>query len=88
MKFIKLSMRFWITLTSLMSFLIGWAMLAHSPKPIQPVIVPLVNSVQLPALQPLDFSNNGNNNGSGARNFQVNIQPSSNFAPMFRTGGS
>jgi hypothetical protein len=83
MKFIKLSMRFWITLTSVMSFLIGWAMLAHSPKPFQDS-APQANAAQLPVLQPLDFSNTG----SGFQNFQVNVQPRSVFSPVFRSGGS
>lgn len=85
MKFIKVSLRFWITLTSLMSFMIGWAMLAHSPKPLQDGAV---HAAQLPALQPLDFGNNTNNNGSGFQIFQANSQPRSVFSPMFRTGGS
>ncbi len=33
MKLWKSIIRIWITLTSLVSFLIGWAVLAHSPKP-------------------------------------------------------
>jgi hypothetical protein len=35
MRFYKIAIRIWITLASLGSFAIGWAALAHAPKPNQ-----------------------------------------------------
>ena len=35
MKFWKSVIRIWFTLASLASFLVGWAVLAHAPKPNQ-----------------------------------------------------
>lgn len=98
MKIMKLALRFWIALTSVVSFLIGWAMLAHSPKPVQAKTVPAASSIAatpLPTLAPLpsfDFSG-----GSASNNIQippVSIQqpPAMVFqqqqAPILSTGGS
>jgi hypothetical protein len=33
MKPLKLALRIWITITSVLSFLAGWALLSHAPKP-------------------------------------------------------
>ena len=91
MKLIKLGIRFWITLTSVLSFLTGWIMLAHAPKPVQSNSSSDSISAPLPTLEPLhplsDF-------GSGEDNFQnqsfFSVQPNvrSQFRPSFRTGGS
>ena len=35
MKFWKIVIRIWFTLASLASFLVGWVVLAHAPKPNQ-----------------------------------------------------
>ena len=48
MKFWKKLIRVWFTIASLSSFLIGWAVLAHSPKPNQ------FNPLDVPALPRLD----------------------------------
>jgi hypothetical protein len=48
MKFWKSLIRVWFTLASLASFLIGWAVLAHAPKPNQ------FNSANVPAMPRLD----------------------------------
>jgi hypothetical protein len=48
MKFWKSLIRVWFTLASLSSFLIGWAVLAHAPKPNQ------FNSANVPAMPSLD----------------------------------
>ena len=34
MKPLKLALRIWFTITSVLSFLVGWALLSHSPKPV------------------------------------------------------
>ncbi len=85
MKLLKFGMRFWILVSSLSSFLVGWAMLAHAPKPVQPVSAAPVPT--LAPLQPLRFNNDdevfGNGNNTGPR-----IIPRTSFVPSFRTGGS
>ena len=48
MKFWKSLIRVWFTLASLASFLIGWAVLAHAPKPNQ------FNASNIPAMPRLD----------------------------------
>jgi hypothetical protein len=48
MKFWKSLIRVWFTLASLSSFLIGWAVLAHAPKPNQ------FNPANVPAMPRLD----------------------------------
>ena len=48
MKFWKSLIRVWFTLASLTSFLVGWAVLAHAPKPNQ------FNPSNVPAMPSLD----------------------------------
>lgn len=80
-------LRYWFAITSVLSFLGGWVILAHSPKPVQPVTT--VNSASLPTLPPIQAFGNVNNNGLGffSPNPQSNPLPSSGF-PILRTGGS
>ncbi len=92
MKLFRFALNIWITIASVLSFLIGWVVLAHSPKPVQNTSTsqsPVVNVTPLPTLTPMqNFQFGGNNN---LQNFQVqapspvqNIMPQ----PLFRTGGS
>jgi hypothetical protein len=91
MKLLKIGIRFWITLTSLLSFLTGWVMLAHAPKPNQAGFSSSNVATPLPTLEPL---NPVSGSGSDDNNFQnqplFSVQPSvrSQFRPAFRTGGS
>jgi hypothetical protein len=48
MKLWKNAIRIWFTLASLASFLVGWAVLAHAPKPNQ------FNTSDVPAMPRLD----------------------------------
>lgn len=48
MKFWKSLIRIWFTMASLASFLVGWAVLAHAPKPNQ------FNPSDLPSMPKLD----------------------------------
>lgn len=82
MKFIKTTLRAWIALTSVMSFLIGWAFLAHSPKPYQPQELRVT---PLPALKPLNFG--GNNSAGGFQLFGPS-RVRANASPFFRSSGS
>ncbi|MFT3894692.1 MAG: hypothetical protein QM730_23935 [Anaerolineales bacterium] len=92
MKLLKLGLRFWITLTSVASFVAGWIMLAHAPKPDQQnSAYTAVSSSTVPTLEPLpplsDFNSSGNDTQS--QPFSL-FQPRQNFGfrPTFRTGGS
>ncbi len=96
MKLYRFALNIWITIASLLSFLLGWVILAHAPKPVQSV-QPVQSSVSspamsvLPTLEPLQFGSSG---GSSFQNFQVQIPaPATTFsnpapAPVFRTSGS
>ncbi len=103
MKIMKLALRFWIALTSVISFLVGWAMLAHAPKPVQAKTLQPETSLQvtpLPTLAPLpSLDLSGAVQGGGIQVPSVTIQqppvviqqpPVASFsqAPLFSTGGS
>ncbi len=88
MKLLKFGLRFWIALTSVFSFMVGWAMIAHSPKPVQPISASssVLALPTLTPLQPLDFNSNTN----GSQSSPLVVQSPSRFAqaPIFKTGGS
>ncbi len=97
MRLMKFALRFWIALTSVFSFLVGWAMLAHAPKPVQAKTLTSPSSVvvtPLPTLAPLpSFEFSGNSGGNSFQMPQVNIQqppppPLFSQAPLFSSGGS
>jgi hypothetical protein len=84
MKIIKNSMRLWITIASLFSFLAGWVLFAHASKP-----APLQFNLPVqsaPASNQTIRSFNGNIQ-SGGLPFSVQSQPSFS-RPRLRTGGS
>ena len=79
-KFWKSLIRIWFTLTSLASFLVGWVVLAHSPKPNQfhPSNIPSMPSLNpVPSLDQVMLSD-------GSQNF---VRPSQR-ALILRSGGS
>ena len=80
MKILKSGLRFWITIASVFSFVGGWIMLAHSPKPA--TLFPQV----APTLEPLPplFSDSSNVQSQSFFGFQQSRQRN----PVFRTGGS
>ncbi len=96
MKLFRFGLNVWITIVSLLSFLIGWVALAHSPKPVSHTApqVTISSAAPLPTLTPLQFG--GTDNSSNNQNFTFQQAPSSNFnngftsapQPIFRTGGS
>jgi hypothetical protein len=100
MKLFKFGLRLWIMLISVMSFLMGWIMIAHAPKPIQSSAPSTFNATPIPTLAPLPNADTGiiQNNGNLFQSPQLSVQPliqalpqsSNNFAPapIFRTSGS
>ncbi len=96
MKIMKLALRFRIALTSVFTFLAAWAMLAHSPKPVQAKTIsalqPNVVVTPLPTLAPLPSFDLSGNAGGSFQMPQVNIQqpPAPVFSqmPLFSSGGS
>lgn len=93
MKLLKFGLRFWITLTSVASFIGGWIMLAHAPKPDQQnsLYTTISSPASIPTLEPLpplsDFVPGGNDNQDQSSLFSQS-RPSFGFRPTFRTGGS
>ena len=91
MKLFRFALNIWITLASVLSFLLGWVALAHSPKPVQPAQVQIVSPAALPTLIPLQDLQSGVSTDNGVQTFQV--QPSTSYfnsapAPVFRSSGS
>jgi hypothetical protein len=88
MKLFRKILRYWIALASVLSFLGGWAILAHSPKPVQlqaGSAQPSAALQDLPPIQTYDSNNNGLNFFSN--NIPTNTLPSTGF-PRLRTRGS
>jgi hypothetical protein len=80
MKILKFGLRFWITAASVLSFVGGWIMLVHAPKPYQ-----LFQRTTAQALEPLPpLSDFGTGNNVQSQSF---FQPRQRNA-FFRTGGS
>jgi uncharacterized membrane protein YgcG len=82
MKIRSLTLRVWITLTSIFSFMVGLAMLAHAPKPVPPSSRPsqyqsvVVGPLQtLVPLAPLDLSGYFANGGIQVQQFSVQDRP-------------
>jgi hypothetical protein len=90
MKLLKIGIRFWITLTSVLSFLTGWVMLAHAPKPNQATVSSSSVAAPLPTLEPLNPLSGSDDNNNFQNQPLFSVQPSvrSQFRPAFRTGGS
>jgi hypothetical protein len=93
MKLLRFGLRFWITLTSVVSFVGGWIMLAHAPKPNQQnSVYSNITSQAVPTLEPLpplsDFNAGGSNNQDQPFSLFQQQQPSFGFRPRFQTGGS
>ena len=93
MRLVRTTLRLWITLSASFSFVVGWFLLAHAPKPIQPKAFPSARVGPLPTLAPLAPLDLSGASGSGnAQTFGSNVpQQSQRFVappPMFMTGGS
>lgn len=83
-------LRIWLAITSVLSFIGGWIILAHSLKPVNPTPAKGTNELApLPTLPPIQTFGTNNNNGGGFGLFSSPNNRSSGFGfPTMRTGGS
>lgn len=92
MKLFRFALNLWITIASLLSFLLGWVALAHSPKPVQPTTASAqVSPAVLPTLTPLQDLQFGNEENGGFqvfRNAPSNNTFNNSPQPVFRSSGS
>lgn len=92
MKNFKNMLHILISIASVFGFLGGWATLAHSLKPTQPVSAQGQAILPLPALAPLPSMNlnpSTNNNAGSVQQFTIIAPaPSLRSRPVFRTSGS
>jgi len=88
MRSLKFLLRIWITLTSLVTFIAGWIMLAHSPKPVQ--AAQSTGNSTLPTLEPLPplSAFNSSEDNQSQLFFDSAPQFRRGSSPFFRTGGS
>jgi hypothetical protein len=90
MKLVKKSLRVWLTIASVFTFLVGWVILAHSNKPAplqigQPAISSPASN--LPSTGNTNNSFSQNSSSGGFFPFTSQLQ-SRSFSPRMRTGGS
>jgi hypothetical protein len=92
MKILKFGLRLWITIASLFSFITGWILLGHSPKPSPSSSSPQSVATPLPTLAPLQPLNSSDGGSFQNQQFffdnQSQPQPSFRARPFFSTGGS
>ncbi len=94
---IKLGLRVWIAITSILSFLFGWALFSHSGKP-APLIVNQPDASQLspsqfqspnlPPVPSIDQLTSGSSSGGLQPLQSLSQNTSPNFFPRFRSRGS
>jgi hypothetical protein len=90
MKLFRKALRYWMAIASVFSFLFGWVILAHSPKPVAQQTATSQSSSVLSNLPPIQaFGSNVNTNGPTffSNTAPANSQPSAGF-PRLRTRGS
>ena len=87
MKTLKKFLRYWFAVASVLTFMGGWAMLAHSLKPTQPTQASNTSSATLQNLPPIQAYDGTSNGGSSLSLISPGIQSNSSF-PILRTGGS
>ncbi len=96
MNLLKVGIRIWFGVASILGFLGGWILFAHSGKPAQSIQAPAINPsssvnspAAIPTLVPLQSLNNS---GSSSQIQPIQplqqSQPSFNFFPQFTTRGS
>jgi hypothetical protein len=88
-KIIKSALHYWIAIVSVLSFLVGWGMLAHSLKPVSAYQPSSPNTASLPALPPIQaFGGLTGNNGGSGLNLSAPSNPPTSVFPRLRSGGS
>ncbi len=95
---IKLGLRVWIAITSILSFLFGWALFSHSGKPAPLIVTQQPDSAQqsqpqfqpanLPPVPSIDQLTSGGNSGGLQPLPSLTQNTSPNFFPRFRSRGS
>ena len=95
MKLYRKALRLWITITSLVSFLIGWVFLAHIPESVLSASTSAdttTNTLNLPAIPSVNSLANTNPNSGGLQLFSftpsTSSQSQTTTAPGLRTRGS
>ena len=99
MKLVKLGLRIYIAVSTVIGFLVGWILLAHSGKPAAMIVAQAAGPdtqsvVQVPTPAPLPPIPSLSDLVGGAQiqplpaMSQIQVQPSTGFTPRFRTGGS
>jgi hypothetical protein len=89
MKSLKLGLRAWFTITSLFSFLVGWALFSHAGKPVSLFATSTSSAAAvdpLPTLQPVPSLNDLTSNGLQSLPSQSNL--TARNMPRMRLGGS
>jgi hypothetical protein len=86
MKIFKVALHYWFVMISMVSFLAGWGMLAHSLKPILPTETTDGNTTLPLSLPPIHAYDGGLGNGNGIIFSTQNNQ--SAYYPILRSGGS
>jgi drug/metabolite transporter (DMT)-like permease len=91
-KITKKFTHYWFVIVSVLSFLAGWGMLAHSLKPVTASQTTTVQAVALPTLAPIQVFGTGDVTTRGTSNGLNLIVPPNNQSsagfPLLRTGGS
>ena len=92
MKIAKKFTHYWFVIVSILSFLAGWGMLAHSLKPVTAsqttAINTAANTAALPALPPIQAFGPGTGTSSGLNLITPSTSQSNIGLPRLRTGGS
>lgn len=81
-------LRIWLTVSSLIGFVLGWIFLSHTVEAKTTVTQIGNTTVQMPAIQTVPTLTSGSGQ-SGLQTFSINPNPpQQSFSPGFRTGGS
>jgi hypothetical protein len=89
MKPFKFGLRIWITISSLMVFLVSWVMLGHSPKPVgSQTGYPASYVAPLPTLEPLPSVQGNDTKKPWSSFFSIFNSNPTPRRQTFRTGGS
>ena len=90
MKLLKIGLRVWLTIASVLSFIGGWILLVHAPKPSQGTSLYGATTKTRPTLEPLPPLPSFGGGDDDSQNQLFNVQPNfqARSRPAFRTGGS